>query len=81
MCCEYKKDNQTDHFFKYSNSGRYTGQILTPLFENLSDERNKYRSFQQDSALCNFLRDQIISHLLLTAHPSNLTHDYYLWEI
>jgi len=61
------------------NSRRYTGQILTPLFENLGDERNKHRSFLQDSALCNIFRDQIISHPLLTACPSNLTCDYYLW--
>jgi hypothetical protein len=72
------------------NSERYTGQILTPLFENLSEERKKYRSFLQDSAtfhtanislaaLCNIFRDQIISHPLLTARPSNLTCDYYVW--
>lgn len=61
------------------NSERYTGQILTSLFENLSDERNKYRSFLQDSVLFNIFRDQIISHPLLTARPSNLTCDSYLW--
>jgi hypothetical protein len=78
MCCEYNKDNQTDRFFKHSKF-RNTEQIPTPLLENLSDERNKYRSFLQDSALCNIFRDQIISIPLLTAYPSNLTCDYYLW--
>jgi hypothetical protein len=72
------------------NSEKYTGQVLTPLFENLSYESKKYRSFLQDSATVhtanislaafyNIYRDQIISHALLTARPTVVTCDYYLW--
>jgi hypothetical protein len=79
-------------FHETVNSDRYVNNILSPFFNQLTDEETQYGYFQQDNATAHtanaamvaiweVFEDRIISRGLWPPRPPDLsTCDFYLWE-